>query len=67
VVWPDGSFEFEDLTVQLGALDWSHLVGGHGNVGTKEDIRFHNRFLDDLEAAVGSAMASTKFGEVVDD
>lgn len=52
---------------ELGALDWIHLVGGHGNVGSKEDIRFHNTFLDDLEAAVGRAMASTKFGEVVDD
>ena len=122
VAWPNGSFEFEGLTVQLngftraahtddaaalllvqekvvhlpdlvngdqppfrnfgtaenyvyyrpnvnelGALDWIHLVGGHGNVGSKEDIRFHNTFLDDLEAAVGSTMASTKFGEVVDD
>ncbi|MEU9880915.1 MBL fold metallo-hydrolase [Streptomyces phaeochromogenes] len=120
--WPDGSFEFEGLTVrlngftraahtddaaalllveekvahlpdlvngdqppfrsfgsaenyiyyrsnvnELGALDWNHLVGGHGNVGSKEDIRFHNTFLDDLEAAVGEAMASTQFGAVVDD
>ena len=37
---------------QLGALDWTHLVGGHGNVGSKDDIRFYNTFLDDLEEAV---------------
>lgn len=121
VAWPNGSFEFEGLTVQLngftraahtddaavlllvqekvahlpdlvngdqppfrnfaqsenyvyyrpnvnelGALDWVHLVGGHGNVGSKEDIRFINTFLDDLEAAVGNAMASTQFADVVD-
>ncbi|WP_405952901.1 MBL fold metallo-hydrolase [Streptomyces prunicolor] len=52
---------------ELGELDWVHLVGGHGNVGSKDDIRFHNVFLDDLEAAVGGAMASTQFGTVVDD
>ena len=51
---------------ELGALDWIHLVGGHGNVGSKEDIRFINTFLDDLEAAVAHAMASTNFGDVVD-
>lgn len=51
---------------ELGALDWLHLVGGHGNVGSKDDIRFVNTFLDDLEAAVGKAMASTQFADVVD-
>lgn len=50
---------------ELGTLDWTHLVGGHGNVGSKEDIRFYNTFLDDLESAVGKAMASIKFAEVV--
>jgi glyoxylase-like metal-dependent hydrolase (beta-lactamase superfamily II) len=48
---------------QLGALDWDHLVGGHGNVGSKDDIRFYNTFLDDIEAAVGKAMAVSKFAE----
>lgn len=51
---------------QLGALDWKHLVGGHGNIGSKDDIRFINSFLDDLEAAVGKAMATVKFADVVD-
>lgn len=51
---------------QLGALNWKHLVGGHGNVGSKEDIRFINSFLDDLESAVGQAMATVKFADVVD-
>jgi glyoxylase-like metal-dependent hydrolase (beta-lactamase superfamily II) len=51
---------------QLGDLDWIHLVGGHGNVGSKEDIAFYNVFLDDLEAAVAQAMATIKFGDVAD-
>ncbi len=48
---------------QLGALDWTHLVGGHGNVGSKDDIRFYDAFLADLEAAVANALATTKFAE----
>jgi glyoxylase-like metal-dependent hydrolase (beta-lactamase superfamily II) len=51
---------------ELGALDWTHLVGGHGNVGSKDDIRFINTFLDDFEAAVANAMATTQFADVVD-
>jgi glyoxylase-like metal-dependent hydrolase (beta-lactamase superfamily II) len=51
---------------QIGALDWVHLVGGHGNVVSKDDVRFIKSFLDDLESAVGEAMATTKFAEVVD-
>lgn len=51
---------------ELGALSWTHLVGGHGNVGSKDDIRFINAFLDDFEAAVGEAMATTQFADVVD-
>ena len=48
---------------ELGALDWIHLVGGHGNVGSKDDIRFYNTFLDDLAALVANAMATVKFAE----
>lgn len=47
---------------QLGDLDWIHHVGGHGNVGGKEDIAFYNKYLDDLEASVAEAMKSTQFG-----
>lgn len=47
---------------QLGELDWIHHVGGHGNVGGKEDVVFYNKYLDDLEAAVSEAMKSTQFG-----
>jgi glyoxylase-like metal-dependent hydrolase (beta-lactamase superfamily II) len=50
----------------IAALDWTYLNGGHGNVGSKRDLAFYGVFLDDLEAAVGKAMASTPFGEGVD-
>jgi glyoxylase-like metal-dependent hydrolase (beta-lactamase superfamily II) len=48
---------------QLGDLDWTHAVTGHGNVASKQDIAFVNEFLDDFDAAVGGAMASVKFAE----
>lgn len=51
---------------ELGALDWIYLVGGNGNVGSKNDIRFYNAFLDDFDAAVGSAMAKVKFADVAE-
>lgn len=50
----------------LAALDWKYLNGGHGNVGSKDDLVFYNAFLDDLEAAVGKALGSTPFGSGVD-
>lgn len=49
--------------VQLGALDWTHLVGGHGNIGSKADIRFYTRFLDDLDDAVATAMTKAQFAD----
>lgn len=52
---------YRDNANEAGALDWVHLVGGHGNVGSKEDIKFVNKYIDDLERAVGSSMAQIKF------
>ena len=51
---------------EIAALDWTFLSGGHGNVGSKDDLKFYDAFLDDLEAAVGKALGSTPFGEGVD-
>jgi glyoxylase-like metal-dependent hydrolase (beta-lactamase superfamily II) len=51
---------------QLGSLDWVHLVGGHGNVASKDDIRYYNVYIDDLEVAVERAMQSTHFADVVE-
>lgn len=62
----DNHAYFRSNVNQLGALDWVHLVGGHGNVGSKDDIRFYNGYLDDLESAVGDAMVRAKFVEGAD-
>jgi glyoxylase-like metal-dependent hydrolase (beta-lactamase superfamily II) len=51
---------------ELDALAWDYLSGGHGNIGSHEDLAFYQRFLDDLEAEVGKAMGAIKFGEGVD-
>lgn len=52
---------YRDNANEAGALDWVHLVGGHGNVVSKEDIKFVNTYVDDIEIAVGSAMVENKF------
>jgi glyoxylase-like metal-dependent hydrolase (beta-lactamase superfamily II) len=49
---------------QLGDLDWIHHVGGHGNVGGKEDVAFVQKYLDDLDIAVAEASKIVKFGGV---
>lgn len=48
------------------ALDWDYLNGGHGNVGSHDDIAFHLAFMEDLIAAVGAAMAEVPWGYGVD-
>jgi glyoxylase-like metal-dependent hydrolase (beta-lactamase superfamily II) len=52
---------------QLGDLDWDFHVGGHGNVGGKEDIAFVKKYLDDIDVAVAEAMKTVKFGAGVKD
>jgi glyoxylase-like metal-dependent hydrolase (beta-lactamase superfamily II) len=51
---------------EVAALNWTFLNGGHGNVGSKKDLEFYDKFLTDLEACVAKAMASTPFGSGVD-
>lgn len=121
VDWPQGSFEFEDLTVELYGfewaahtddhaawlipqdgilhssdlinpdqppfwkfagnerfrwhelnlrevydLDWRHLSGSHGNLGTRADMDFEFSFLADMKAAVGEAIGTHPFTDLVD-
>lgn len=47
-------------------LDWDHLSGSHGNIGTREDIDFELAFAGELKAAVGQAMEAHPFTEFVD-
>ena len=121
VDWPQGSFEFEDWTVELHGfewaahtddhaawlipqdgivhssdlinpdqppfwkfagnerfhwhehnlrqvydLDWRHLSGSHGNLGTREDIDFEFAFVADMKNAVGEAIGAHPFTDFVD-
>jgi glyoxylase-like metal-dependent hydrolase (beta-lactamase superfamily II) len=121
VDWPQGSFEFEDCTVELHGfewaahtddhaawlipqdgivhssdlinpdqptfwkfagnerfhwhernlrqvydLDWRHLSGSHGNLGTREDIDFEFAFVADMKNAVGEAIGARPFTDFVD-
>lgn len=121
VDWPQGSFEFEDCTVELHGfewaahtddhaawlipqdgivhssdlinpdqppfwkfagnerfhwhecnlrqvydLDWRHLSGSHGNLGTCEDIDFEFAFVADMKNAVGEAIGARPFTDFVD-
>ncbi|PMD28976.1 metallo-beta-lactamase superfamily protein [Hyaloscypha variabilis F] len=66
--WRFGTAEntvyYRSNITQLGDLDWIHHVGGHGNVGGKEDIAFVKQYLDDLDIAVAEGMKTVKFGGV---
>ncbi|MEO7426230.1 MAG: MBL fold metallo-hydrolase [Fibrobacteria bacterium] len=44
---------YEPNLKEVDALDWVYLNGGHGNVGSHEDIKFYFAFLSDMKAAVG--------------
>lgn len=56
----------EDNLREADALGWDYFNGGHGNVGSHDDFAFHQRFIGDLRAAVGAAMAEVPFGYGVD-
>ena len=46
---------------EVAALDWTHFVGGHGNVGSKADFEFQIGFLNDLRAATLEARNAEPF------
>lgn len=48
---------------QVAALDWTHFVGGHGNIGSKQDFEFQLAFLDDLRAATLEARQQEPFAK----
>lgn len=55
----------EDNLKQIYDLEWDHLSGSHGNLGTREDIDFEFQFIADLKAAVGAAMGENPFSNFV--
>jgi glyoxylase-like metal-dependent hydrolase (beta-lactamase superfamily II) len=61
------NFVYYELDLErLAKLDWTFLSGGHGNVGSKDDISFYRTFLTDLKQAVGKALGEVTWGTGVD-
>jgi glyoxylase-like metal-dependent hydrolase (beta-lactamase superfamily II) len=46
---------------EVMALDWTHFVGGHGNVGSRQDFEFQLAFLEDLRQATLKARLEEAF------
>lgn len=51
---------------QVYDLEWRHLSGSHGNLGTRDDIDFELGFVADMKAAVGEAIGAHPFTDFVD-
>ena len=64
--WAFGGAEsylgYRGMVETAGSLEWDYLSGGHGNVGSHDDIEFYLTYLDDLEAAVGEAFGNVTRG-----
>ncbi|WGK61871.1 MBL fold metallo-hydrolase [Halopseudomonas sp. SMJS2] len=46
---------------EVMALDWTYFVGGHGNIGYREDFEFQLAFLEDLREATLKARQEEAF------
>lgn len=46
---------------EVMALDWTYFVGGHGNIGSKEDFEFELAFLEDLRESTLKARQEEAF------
>lgn len=57
---------YRDMINTIGSLEWNYLSGGHGNVGSHDDVDFYMTFLDDLEAAVGEALGNVPWGSGIE-
>lgn len=57
LAWRDfpGAFfpDWIDGLKRVEALDFDILAPGHGDLGTKDDVRLHREYLEDLRAQVG--------------
>jgi glyoxylase-like metal-dependent hydrolase (beta-lactamase superfamily II) len=51
---------------QVLALDWVFMNGGHGNVGTKDDVQFQLQYINDLRQAVQEASRAHPFASYLD-
>jgi glyoxylase-like metal-dependent hydrolase (beta-lactamase superfamily II) len=53
-------YDIDDIVAriaQVETMDFDIAVGGHGDVGTKEDVAAHRRYLEELRAAVADGIA----------
>lgn len=48
---------------QVEAMDFDILAPGHGALGSKEDVRLHREYLEDLQAQVTKAVQEKKYVE----
>lgn len=51
---------------QVEKLPWDFLIGGHGNVGSRDDVVFELRFLDELLKATRSALEAEPLERHID-
>ncbi|MBJ3591674.1 MBL fold metallo-hydrolase [Salmonella enterica subsp. enterica serovar Saintpaul] len=50
---------------QVEALDWDYFIGGHGNIGSREDFQFQRRFFNDLREATSTVRKEEPFWKYI--
>ena len=61
------SFAYYESNInQLAGMKWDFFNGGHGNIGSRQDIDFYRKFINDLKTAVGEAMGNVAWGTGID-
>lgn len=53
----------ENNLVEVQKLDWKYLNAGHGNVGSRKDIKAHLELIKDIRNSVNMAFAEEPFGK----
>lgn len=46
-------------------MEWDYVNGGHGNIGSKQDVKALLEYMDDLKSAVTAALQSVPFTDHV--
>lgn len=54
---------YSDNIDTLAAQDFAYFSGGHGNIGSPEDVAFMQEYLVDLQKAVDESYATANFGD----
>ncbi|HHU7387945.1 TPA: MBL fold metallo-hydrolase [Escherichia coli] len=48
---------------QVEMLDWKYFIGGHGNIGSRDDFKFQRQFLNDLRDTTIKVRKEESFGK----